>query len=147
LREPHISDDNGPQAHGRHRSNAILGPQRSNSGFFIALTEEPIVSFDGATGTGGQSSVAQGADAKRVVARGQTAAKLAVALVAAALLTAGGAGIGTALYRLYPAQTSLLVGLTRNYIRSWSASPDETTKTDPAHTGPGAMAASALRDC
>lgn len=110
---------------------------------FYCLTKEPIVSFDGATGTGRQRSAAQGVG----VAPGQTAAKLAIALVAAALLTAGGAGIGTALYRLYPAETSLLVGLTRNCIRFWSGSPDETTKSDPAHTGPGAMAAYTLRDC
>ena len=104
------------------------------------------MSFDGATGTGGQSSDAQGADAKRIesLARGQTAARLAIALVAAALLTAGGAGIGAALYRLCPAQTSFLVGLTRNCVRSWSTYPAETMKTDPAHTSPGAMAAPIL---
>jgi hypothetical protein len=126
-----------------------LDPKRSDFGFLLPLTKEPIVSFDGATGTGRQSSAAQGADARRIgsLAPGQTAAKLAIAVVAAALLTAGGAGIGAALYRLYPAQTSFLVGLTRNYIRSWSASPDETTKTDPGHTGPGAMAAPVLGDC
>ena len=114
----------------------------------LPLTKEPIVIFDGATGTGGQSSAAQGADAKRTksVARGQTAARLAIALVAAALLTAGGAGIGAALYRLYPAQTSFLVGLTHNCIRSWSASPAETMKTDPAHITPGTMATPVLSD-
>ena len=106
------------------------------------------MSFDRATGTAGQSPAAKGADARRIesLARGQTAARLAIAMVAAALLTAGGAGIGAALYRLYPAQTSFLVGLTRDCIHSWSASPAETMKTDPAHTSPGAMAAPILSD-
>ena len=104
------------------------------------------MSFDRATGTAGQSPAAKGADARRIesLARGQTAARLVIAMVAAALLTAGGAGIGAALYRLYPAQTSFLVGLTRDCIHSWSASPAETMKTDPAHTSPGAMTAPVL---
>ena len=103
----------------------------------------PIVSFDDSRGAAGrESTVAGGGDG-----RGQKAGRLALALLAAALLTAAGAGIGTAFYRLYPAQTSLLVGLTRTYIRSWSAAPDEATKTEPAHTGPGAIAADTPGDC
>jgi hypothetical protein len=149
LREPHISDDNGPEAQRRLRCRRFWIRNEAISEFLLPLTKEPIVSFDRATGTEGQSSAAQGAEAKRIesLPHGQTAARLVIALVAAALLTAGGAGIGAALYRLYPAQTSFLVGLTRNCIRSWSASPAETMKTDPAHTSPGAMAAYALGDC
>ena len=55
------------------------------------------------------------------------------ALVAAALVVAGAAG-GAAIFRAYPVRTSLLVAMSRNYLRSWSAPKGSVaTELNPAY--------------
>ncbi len=66
------------------------------------------------------------------------------ALVAATLVGAGAAG-GAALFRAYPVRTSLIVAMTRNYLRSWSAPKGAiTTELNPAYRRSAAAAPSLL---
>jgi alcohol dehydrogenase (cytochrome c) len=52
---------------------------------------------------------------------------LLVGALSALAIFAAAAAAGRALYRMYPAQVSVFVALTRNTIRSWGAPPGETT--------------------
>jgi alcohol dehydrogenase (cytochrome c) len=66
------------------------------------------------------------------------------ALVAAALVVAGAAG-GAAIFRAYPVRTSLLVAMSRNYLRSWSAPMGSVaTELNPAYKRPAAAAPSLI---
>ena len=66
------------------------------------------------------------------------------ALVAAALVVAGAAG-GAAIFRAYPVRTSLLVAMSRNYLRSWSAPKGSVaTELNPAYKRPAAAAPSLI---
>ena len=66
------------------------------------------------------------------------------ALVAAALVVAGAAG-GAAIFRAYPVRTSLLVAMSRNYLRSWSAPKGcVATELNPAYKRPAAAAPSLI---
>ena len=59
---------------------------------------------------------------------------LFIAAFAALALIVAGAAAGSLLYRAYPIQVSLFAALTRNYIRSWGASPGTTTtEQNPAY--------------
>ena len=59
---------------------------------------------------------------------------LLIAAFAALALIVAGAAAGSILYRVYPVQVSLFAALTRNYIRSWGASPGTTTtEQNPAY--------------
>jgi alcohol dehydrogenase (cytochrome c) len=69
---------------------------------------------------------------------------LIVALIAAALIGMGAAAVG-ALYRSHPVEMSLLVAMTRNYLRSWSAPKGATTtELNPAYKGAAPAAPSLL---
>ena len=66
------------------------------------------------------------------------------ALVATALVAAGAAG-GAALFRANPVQMSLIVAMTRNYLRSWSAPRGAiTTELNPAYRRSAAAAPALL---
>ena len=67
--------------------------------------------------------------------------RLRIAALIGTALVAAVAATGSALYHVYPVQTTGFVAMTRNTLRSWFAPPGTiTTELNPAYRGPETLA-------